>query len=180
MPSEPHTNRDGFAMFDLTAGSYGGQFIEHTTQCGIKFWSSKQCWPDGHWTCLQEAARGKMYAIIHWRIRDCCSGVQVRWRIYVSRRKTRAKILFKNQIASAESLINRKKWQVRTHGHCAVPAECQVPANNNRRLDDNIFYSFYARQLARNKIYRCTIRISSSWHYIHSFLVLWNIMIIIK
>lgn len=56
LPSTPHTKRFGLEITDFTAGSYGGQVIEQITQCGIKFWSSKQCCPTGHWTCLQEAA----------------------------------------------------------------------------------------------------------------------------
>lgn len=37
LPSTPHTKRDGLTMVDFIAGSYGGQVIEHVTQCGIKF-----------------------------------------------------------------------------------------------------------------------------------------------
>lgn len=37
LPSTPQTKRAGFDITDFTAGSYGGQVIEHVTQCGIKF-----------------------------------------------------------------------------------------------------------------------------------------------
>lgn len=55
MPSVPHTNLDGFGATDLNVFSYGGHFIAHDTQCGIKFWSSMQCIECGHLMFLQEA-----------------------------------------------------------------------------------------------------------------------------
>lgn len=154
-PSTPQTKRAGFEITDFTAGSYGGQVMEHVTQCGIKFWSSRQCCPTGHCTCLQEAVKIIAYKFRQWKHKAIASHTH-------GKREPKKE----NE--------ERKKTKRAKAPETAEAAEQRIDTRNNEKRPTAKMKNEKWMQTSNQLIYMRKPIENSHWNIIHIWYRIWT------